>query len=117
MGSLVMRASVDVVRQQVPIGPDVGQTKPVRVTSLPLVNTLAIDLSAVANPDDLNEKNIVVNFVDDSVVADSDPIDALLARDRHAVRWAWRFCEQIDRRADKQLFLTLECGKGFHRAA
>lgn len=48
---------------------------------------LTIDLAPVADADDEDGQNIVLNALDDAVVPDAKPEQALLPLERHRARW------------------------------
>lgn len=77
----------------------------------------AIDVAAVANPDNVDQQHAIKDFVHDPVVADPNSVHRVLALYRHAIRRPRIVGEKIKSRTNAQLFATLKGGQRPHGPA
>lgn len=67
---------------------------------------LPVDLAAMTDPDDVDQEHSVEDLVDDPVVADANPVDAVLALQCDAIRWPWVTGQDIQCCPDALLLAT-----------
>ncbi len=72
---------------------------------------LVVDVATVSEPDHDHQQHVVLNRVDDAIVAYPDPKAGTPLQGSRGRR-SWIFCEQRDRALDPTPYLRIELAQG-----
>lgn len=62
----------------------------------------------MSDADHCDNPDLILDLIQDSEVADTNPIRRFRTRERNAARWAWLFCKEVQAGLNAQLIGPLQ---------